>query len=161
MAAGNTIEAVEDAILARLEHLKADASIGLRTLDTYQGELETEQDVSKLSRAFPAIWVVYGGSNVKDMGPRVVEEMTWILFLATRSLRDEAEARRGGATGCGSYALCEAARNRLANHDLGLTGLQPLQFTRQENVWFGKGISIYGQQWRATNYHLLEGTLGG
>ncbi|MFH1887009.1 MAG: phage protein Gp37 [Pseudomonadota bacterium] len=153
---GYTIQQIEDALVTRLKALKRNDSIRLRTLGTYQGELETQEEVEGLTRLFPAIWAMYAGSSFARHGSRRIERMRFCLFACARSFRDEAGARRGGATGPGAYAILAAARDLLCGSRLGLS-IEPLSPTRQETAWFGKGISVYVQEWETANFHLFEG----
>lgn len=152
---GYSIEQVEDAILAALESLKEDSSIKLRTLKTYQGELETEQGLTAAARLFPAVFVVYAGSEFANASARRVEAMTFGLFIAAGSLRSEDRARRGGDVGPGSYALLHACRDLLYGSRLTLE-IDPLDLVNQKSVWFAKGLSVYGQEWKTKVYHLFD-----
>lgn len=90
--AGYTIEDIEDAIITAVDALKT--SLGVRTIKSYQGELE-EGDIKRLVALFPAIYVVYGGSAYAEYGSRKIEKMTYHLFVCDKNLRKEEEARRG------------------------------------------------------------------
>lgn len=150
-----TIEQIEDAIINALDPLKA--GLGVRVIKSYQGELESEDEVEKLVRLFPAIYVVYGGSTYEEHGPRKVERMRYVLFFCDRSLRHEEEARRGGTQNPGTYAMMDAARDELYGKMLSLD-IFPLHLTRQDAVWFGKGMSIYGAEYEMAQALLYTST---
>ena len=141
-----TIEQIEDAIITALNPLKA--SLGVRTVKSYQGELEKE-DVKRLVTLFPAVYVVYGGSEYMDHGARRVERMAYHLFACDRSLRAEDEARRGGSYNPGTYAMLDAARDALYGQRLSLE-IYPFRLVRQAAVWFGDGISIYAAEYETS-----------
>lgn len=149
-----TIEQIEDALITELNALKT--SLGVRTVKTYQGELE-EADIKRLVALFPAIYVVYGGSEYNPHGDRKVEWMTYHLFVCDKNLRAEEEARRGGTQNPGTYALLNAARDLLYGDRLSLD-IYPLRLVRESAVWFGNGISVYGAEYRTAQALLYPGT---
>ena len=147
-----TIEQVEDAIISALEPLKA--SLGVRTIKTYGGELETEDEVKAIT-LFPAVYVVYGGSEYEEHGSRKVERMTFHILACDRSLRSEAEARRGGTGNPGVYAMLEAVRNVLYGETLGLgSETFPFRLIRQAAIWFSATTCIYGAEYETAQQHL-------
>lgn len=140
-----SIKEVEDAIISALQPLKG--SLGVRTIKSYGGELETE-DQARAIKLFPAIYVVYGGSEYDEHGPRKVERMSFNLLACDRSLRSEAEARRGGAVNPGVYAMLDAMRDRLYGSALGLgSTVLPFRLLRQSAVWFSSHVCIYGAEY--------------
>jgi len=145
-----SIEQIEDAIISALEPLKA--NLGVRTIKSYQGELETEKDIAMI-RIYPAIFVVYGGSEYMEHGSRKIEKMRYDLFFCDISLRSETEARRGSAQNPGTYAMMQATRDILYGESLFLE-IFPFHLIRQEPVWFGKGISIYAAEYETAQTHL-------
>lgn len=138
-----TIEQIEDALIAALDSLKT--TISVRTIKSYQGELE-EEDIKRLIALFPAIYVVYGGSEYRDHGARRVEFMKFHLFVCDKNLRAEEEARRGGTSNPGTYAMLDAARELLYGKQLSLE-IYPLRMIGQTPVWFGGGISVYAAEY--------------
>ena len=141
-----TIEQIEDAIITAVDGLKA--SLGVRTIKSYQGELE-EGDIKRLIALFPAIYVVYGGSNYAAHGARKIEKMTYHLFVCDKNLRAEDEARRGGTQNPGTYAMLDGARDLLFAKQLSLE-IYPFSLIRQTPVWFGGGISVYGAEYETS-----------
>ena len=123
-----------------------------RTVKSYQGELDAA-DIKRLLNLFPAIFVVYGGSSYLARGSRKLETMRFQLFVCDKSLRAEEEARRGGTTNPGVYTLLNAARDILCGQ-LPYPEMQPLELIREEAVWFGSGISIFGAEYETTQGHL-------
>jgi len=149
-----TVEQIEDALIAALATLKG--SLGVRTIKSYQGELE-EDDIKKLIALFPAIYVVYGGSEYKEHGARKVEFMRYHFFTCDKNLRAEEEARRGGANNPGTYAMLDAIRDKLYGQQLSLE-IYPLRLVRQAAVWFGSGISVYGAEYETAQALLYPST---
>lgn len=150
-----TTEEIEDAILAALAPLKnATLSLGVRTIKSYQGELD-ESDIRKIIALTPAIWVVYGGSDYPQINsPRKNEIMRWILFVADRSFRTEPEARRGGTQNPGTYAMLHAIRDLMAGSLIALPDIDPFQIVSESPVWFDGAVSIYAAEYRTVNRHI-------
>ena len=149
-----TIEQIENAIITAIDDLKTD--LGVRTIKSYQGELE-EGDIKRLVALFPAIYVVYGGSTYAEHGARKVEKMTYHLFVCDKNLRAEDEARRGGTQNPGTYAMLDGVRDLLFGKQLTLE-IQPLSLIRQTPVWFGGGISVYGAEYETAQSLLYPST---
>ncbi|MDA3832601.1 MAG: DUF1834 family protein [Spirochaetales bacterium] len=149
-----TIEQIEDAIITAVDGLKA--SQGVRTIKSYQGELE-ESDIKRLIALFPAIYVVYGGSTYAEHGARKIEKMTYHLFVCDKNLRAEDEARRGGTQNVGTYAMLDGVRDLLYGKQLSLE-INPLALIRQTPVWFGGGISVYAAEYETSQSLLYPAT---
>lgn len=145
-----TIQQIEDKLIEMLAGL--DSPLGVRTIKSYQGELEAD-DIKKLIALFPAIFVVYGGSAYKQHGSRKVEVMSFHFFFCDKSLRAEEEARRGGANNPGAYSMMDKSRDLLCGK-VPLENMHPLEAIRQAAVWFGGGISVYGAQYETAQNHL-------
>ena len=147
-----TIEQIEDGFVAALAPLKigytpvgeADPAVWrtVRTIKTYQGELDDEDSISRAIRLMPAILVVYRHSVYASHGARKMEKMTFTVFFCDKNLRQESEVRRGGTDNPGVYAMMDGSRDRLYGKQLGLE-ISPLEAIRQGALWFGGGISIY------------------
>jgi len=150
-----TIQQIEDAIVNELQPLKA--SLGVRVIKSYQGELESEEDINRLVRLFPAIYVVYGGSQYTEHGARKIEKMSYVLFVCDKSLRAEEEARRGGAKNPGTYAMLNAIRDKLFGSMLSLE-IFPIDLLREVPVWFSRGISIYSAEYETAQALLYPST---
>lgn len=148
-----TIEQIEDAIIDAVEAIDA---VTIRTVKTYQGELE-EKDIRRLTAQFPAVYVVYGGSDYAAHGDRKIERMVYHLIVCDKSLRIEEEARRGGAGNPGTYAMLHAVRDALCGSQAGLSNLTPMALISETPVWFGDGLSIYAAEYGAAQAHLYTG----
>jgi phage gp36-like protein/phage gp37-like protein len=117
-----TIEQIEDAVITKLAPLKTgytakegDPAVygTVREIRTYQGELDDEESLARAARLFPTILVMYGGSDYEEHGPRKIEKAVFCLFVCDKSLRSEAEGRRGGTQNPGAYALLNGIRDLL------------------------------------------------
>jgi Mu-like prophage protein gp37 len=145
-----TIEQLEDALVLALDGLKA--SLGVRTIKTYQGEL-AEADLRKIVYLFPAIFVVWGGSQYSAHGSRKVETGAYNLFVCDRNLRDEAEVRRGGSGNTGVYAILHAIRDLLFGEMLGLE-IYPIVLIRETPIWFDRSMAVWNAEYQVTQGHL-------
>ena len=136
-----TIEQIEDAFITALDPLKA--SLGVRDIKTYQGELDNEDEIAKALKIMPAVLLVYGGSLFADHGNRKLETMKFLLFVCDKNLRRESEARRGGAINPGTYSMLNGVRDLLCNQQAGLINITPVNLVREDPVWFGRGVTVY------------------
>ena len=158
-----TIEQFEDAVIAKLAPLKIgytpvseeDPVIWqtVRTIKSYQGELDDEESIIRATRLFPAVICMYVGSDYEEHGARKIEKPAFVLFVCDKSLRSEEEARRGGAGNPGTYAMLNGIRDLLYASRLSLD-VSPLELLRERPVWFSKGVSIYSAEY-ATSQALL------
>lgn len=161
-----TIEQFEDGIITRLAPLKvgyapvaeSDPAIyrTVRTIKSYQGELDDEDSIARAIRLFPAILAMYVGSDYEEHGARKIEKPTFTLFVCDKSLRSEEEARRGGSENPGTYAMLNGIRNRLYDSRLALD-ISPLSLLRERPVWFSKGVSIYSAEYETAQALLYTG----
>ncbi len=149
-----TIKQIEDAAVALLAPLHT--SLGVRTIKTYQGDLEVaaiEEFVKRVTAQAPAIYVTYGGSGYKSHGARKVETQQVLLIVVDKSLRDEADARRGGANNPGTYAMLAGARDALTGQQW-LADLWPAEIIHEAPIWSGDGIAIYGAMYETSQGHI-------
>lgn len=142
-----SITDIEDRLIALLKD-----GTTARTVKSYQGEMDS-RDIKRLLNLFPAIFVVYGGSRYTARGARKLETMSFELFVCDKSLRAEEEARRGGIGNPGVYALLAAIRDCLCGV-LPYPEMEPMELIREEAVWFGGGISIFGAEYQTIQGHL-------
>lgn len=146
-----SITQIEDATVEALEGLKND--YGVRTIMTYQEEL-TEDNLKRLAATnqLPAVFVVYAGSRYADHGSRKVETISLALFFACQSLFGDEEARRGGQTGPGVYAIMAAVRDCMTGRLL-LPEMHPVEIVAEEAIWLGNGVSLYGANYETAQGH--------
>lgn len=161
-----TIEQIENAVIGKLAPLKigyspvheTDPAIyrTVRTIKSYQGELDDEDSISRATHLFPAILAMYGGSDYEEHGARKIDKPVFILFICDKSLRSEEEARRGGSNNPGTYAMLNGVRDLLYESRLSLD-IFPLALTRERPVFFTKGISIYSAEYELSQTLLYAG----
>lgn len=161
-----TIEQFEDAIITKLAPLKVGYTpIGendpviwrtVRTIKSYQGELDDEESIARATRLFPAILIMYFGSEYEEHGARKIEKPMFVLFVCDKSLRSEEEARRGGTENPGTYAVLNGMRDLLYDSKLS-KDIFPVSLLRERPVWFGKGVSIYSAEYETAQALLYVG----
>ena len=160
-----TIEEIEDGIITKLAPLKAlyEQHVGdpavyatVRTIKSYQGELNDEESIARATRLFPAILVMYFGSEYEEHGKRKIEKLTFVLFICDKSLRSEEEARRGGTENPGTYAVLNGIRDLLYDSRLS-KDIFPVSLLREGPVWFDKGVSIYSAEYETAQALLYVG----
>ena len=154
--AGYSIKDVEDAILRVLKPLWIDPDTPvdpppvppriLKTLKTYQGELEKKEDtehlIEQIKGVTPAIFTIYAGSKFQNNNQQVNETMFWGLFTVEESLRGPEWARRGSKSNVGVYEVIRRMNELLVNNSLGLN-LLPLEIQSQDGIYFDNSIAIY------------------
>lgn len=143
-----TIEQVEDQILLALAPLKVGQPGGyVSNIDTYQGQLDqgtVEEIIAQLGTNFPALLVVYLGSQLSEDPPYLFDDVqTWGIFICAQNLRGEKEARRG------AYTLIQDVKTKLAGNSLGL-GIKPLSLRAVDSVLVAPPLSIYGMTLETT-----------
>lgn len=120
------ITAVERAIITRLQ-----AGLGrmVRQVDSYSGELD--DDLASVIRAFPAVWVTFGG--ISDTRPTSTSRSQqkasaqFVVMVGERHLVQQAGRQGGSLPGqVGSNQLVQAVRRLLSGQDLALA-ISPLQ----------------------------------
>ena len=140
------VQTIEDAFVTALTPLK-DAGT-LRTLETYGGQLN-EADIEKITLRFPAIYVVWGGSDIEQANrtDNLVARVS--VLICEKSLRGQAEARRGATESPGVYALMEQAR-ALLHRQFVLDGWTPARLVREAPLLFDRdgGLAVYEAQYQ-------------
>ena len=112
------ITKIECAVIERLRKGLGKLAV---TVKSYGGEVD---DLAMQIKTLPAVWVTYGGSRIETMsaGKRYHDTATFVVMVATRSLRSELAGRQGGVERreIGSNDLIRAVRRLLDGQRLGL-----------------------------------------
>ncbi|MEQ1967364.1 DUF1834 family protein [Xenorhabdus nematophila] len=95
-----------------------------RTVTSYGGEID--EDLGRIVRVLPAVWVTFGGISKTE--PVSVSKRQYkstgqfVVIVGDYSTRSEAASRRGGVNvnEVGCYRLIYAVRRLLTGQDLGL-----------------------------------------
>jgi phage gp37-like protein len=139
---------IENAIIETIRN--ASGMAYLKTVASYGGQFD--DDIGKVIRAYPAVWVVYaGGGKPVKVGPdKWRTPANFAVMVAARNVRNEAATRKGDANEVGTYQILKDVRNLIINQDLGLeiTRLEPGAVrTLYNTVVNGKALSVFSQEW--------------
>lgn len=145
------INEIENAIIETIR--QASGMAYLKTVASYGGQFD--DDLGKVVRAYPAVWVVYaGGGKPTKVGPdKWRTPANFAVMVAARNVRNEASTRKGDANEVGTYQILEDVKNLLLNKDLGLaiTRFEPgAKRTLFNTVVNSKALSVFSQEWSTT-----------
>ncbi len=137
-----TFETIEEAIINRL---RADMPYA-RVVESYAGQLEN--DVSVMMAGFPAVYVVYNGSDY-DWVDAVThnEAVEFSVIVAAKNLKGNKEARKNDY---GCYQMINDVIQSLTNQTFGLE-IEKLRPVKVSLVGASKSVSIYGIDYQ-TNF---------
>lgn len=143
------IGAIEQALVDRVEAANGVGGLGyrLRTVASYGNELD--DDVDRVIKAFPAVWVTYLGEHAPlDIGGGAWRAAARFAVLVAASNRRNERATRHGASGePGAYQIVEDLRTLLCGEDLGLDAaevVQPAGVEPRANGKFGAAhMAVY------------------
>ncbi|EAU55835.1 DUF1834 family protein [Mariprofundus ferrooxydans] len=151
------IDAIEDAIINRIEAARPGLGYQLKAVASYGGELD--EDLGQVVRGFPAIWVTFAGSGKSrkknSAGSKWITPATFAVMHAARNVRGERATRYGVSVGgaileVGVYQMLADTRTMLLGNDLGLpiTKLQPGATRTLYNTRLGgQGIAVFVREW--------------
>lgn len=127
-------EQIEDSIIAAL---KTEIPY-LRTVETYAGQLEDE--LEKLPLRFPAVFVVYSGSELNWIdGPNHEEKVGFSVLVAFKDLRSSESVRKAEY---GAYQMIKDVLSALTNRTFNLN-MEKLRPVRVSLIHMGKTIALY------------------
>ncbi len=146
---------IEDAFLAALGLLLGTKDEGgewilppvVRALETYGGQLD-EEEIEKAALGFPAVYVIWSGSDLREVNRVDAVAVRVSVIFCDRNLRGETAARRGAPEAPGVYAVMDQARALLHRQRVlaspgwttaSLDREGPLAYTREG------GLAIYEQ----------------
>jgi phage gp37-like protein len=144
----NMVSQIEVAIISTLK--SAPGLSYLKTVDSYGGQFD--DDIGEVIRAYPAVWVVFGGSGTpKPYGTEKWKvPATFVTIVAARNVRDEESSRRGSSGEPGTYQMLDDVRAMLIREDFGLAieRLQPGPVKTLYNTRLrGQALSVFSQEW--------------
>lgn len=154
------ISEIEDAIIARIQ-AAASATPGLgytlKEVASYGGELD--DDLAKVVRSFPAVWVTFAGSGkpkpVATARNKWLTPATFAVMVAARNVRGERATRHGVTVAgvlkeVGAYQILKDVGLLLINNDLGLaiSHLKPGATRTLYNTRLnGQGLAVFAREW--------------
>lgn len=154
------IPEIEDAIIERIKSA-ADASPGLgyrlKEVASYGGELD--DDLAKVVRSFPAVWVTFAGCGkpkpVSTEKKKWLTPATFVTMVGARNVRGERATRHGLKVGgeikeVGAYQMLQDISLLLINQDLGLAidHLKPGAIRTLYNTKLnGQALAVFAREW--------------
>ncbi|MDB5432425.1 MAG: Mu-like prophage FluMu protein gp37 [Caulobacter sp.] len=133
---------IENAMLARLQAASDSDALGYRFKKLASLPIDFDERLAEYVKDFPAAWSVFSGATLVESyssGAAKVEGSFAIVVAAT-NLRNEAQARHGGAAGeIGSYQLVSDAAGLLLGQELGLD-IEAVAFRAITTLYSGKMI---------------------
>ena len=130
-------EQLENAVIAALEPLK---DAGLKTLETYSGQLDVD-DIEAVTFQFPCVYVVVPDLSLIDVNRYDKYRMELTLIIGDRNVRGNAAAARGDASSPGVYALLETIRGKLHRQKI-MDGWTPLALKSESSLVYAPKASI-------------------
>ncbi len=139
------ITEIEDAILAALAPLTT--THGVRAVEAYNGELDLDKFQGAVQQ-WPAVLVHYAGSSVEDRGQRRAEFLEFVIFACDQHAAEQSQARRGGLTNPGSYALLAGVADRLEGRRvIPEDDVFPCVLHSQQSEIQGQCLSVYSARY--------------
>lgn len=135
---------IEDAVIKALEPLKLE---GVRTIDAYGGQLDTEAELAILAASmdlFPCIYCMAGALESESINLADEIGATVVLVIGDRNQRGADFAARGDPASPGVYGLLEMAR-RIMHRKAVIPGWKPLSRSREYPVIYkpSEGLCVY------------------
>jgi phage gp37-like protein len=143
--------AIENGVLERLRAAGTPEVLGygFRTLESYPEDFDSYLAEKVRGRAFPGVWVVFGGwGRPEDVGQEVRVPATFMVVVAAENLRNETAQRHGaGPDEVGSYQLVTDVAALLHGQTLGLPidrlELGPCRSIRPTQAIAERKVSMY------------------
>jgi len=130
-------EQLEDAVIAALKPL---AEVGLKTLETYSGQLDVD-DIETVTFQFPCIYAIVPGLSLINVNRYDKYHMELTLIIGDRNVRGSAAAARGDASSPGVYSLLKAVRSMLHKKKI-LSDWTPLTLKSEDSLVYAPKANI-------------------
>lgn len=138
---------IEDAIIKTLMPLHMDNGGVFRKIAGYQGELD-EENLTQFIITFPVILIAFGRSTYREFAwPFLKEEMTFAFVIGDRSMRENADARKGSSERTGTYSLMKSVRQKLHASKLGLN-INKCAISGEVALANTRTLSLYSQEYK-------------
>ena len=130
-------EQLEDAVIAALKPL---TEVGLKTLETYSGQLDVD-DIETATFQFPCVYAVVPGLSIIDANRYDKYRMELTLIIGDRNIRGSAAAARGDVSSPGVYFLLKAVRDKLHKQRI-ISGWTPLRLKSEDSLVYAPKANI-------------------
>lgn len=138
---GYTTEQIEDEILSAIQD--SDMGSYCKTIESYAGQLE--DDITKMIILFPAVFVMFSGSEAKMLtGLEYEKTVDFTIFVAAKNLRGNVAARKNDY---GAYQMLDDMETLLVGNQLGMQ-IEPIAIVSEEAILNTKQLSVYAAGYR-------------
>jgi phage gp37-like protein len=139
-------EELEQIILDTLEPLKAQ---GIKTLDLYAGQAEAEdiEELARMIRLFPCVYVIATGLVLVHKDRYDEEDIGVMLIIGDKNLRGTEAARLGDSTSMGVYDILEKTEGLLHRQKIHSSGTMLLRSAAPMYLAPKKGLCFYAARY--------------
>lgn len=140
------LEELEQLVLTALEPL---TDAGVRTLELYAGQAEAEdiEDMAKLTKLFPCVYVVATGLSLRNKDRYDEEDIGVMLIIGSKDLRGTGQAKKGSLTGIGAYDILEQSEGLLHRKKIHPSGTMRLKTAAPLYLAPKKGLCFYSAKY--------------
>lgn len=141
------LEELEQVVLTALAPL---TSQGVKTLELYAGQAEAEdiEELAKMTRLFPCVYVVATGISLRNKDRYDEEDIGVMLIIGDKNLRGTEYAKRGGATSIGVYEILELSEVLLHRKKIHSSGSMRLRSAAPMYLAPKKGLCFYSAKYQ-------------
>lgn len=140
------LEDLEQVVLTALSPL---TSQGVKTLELYAGQAEAGdiEELAKLTRLFPCVYVIATGLALVTKDRYDEEEIGVLLIIGDRNVRGTEAAKRGDSTTVGVYEILELSEQLLHRKKIHPAGVMLLRSAAPLYLAPKKGLCFYEAQY--------------
>jgi len=135
-------EELEQAVLKALAPL---TDVGVKTLELYSGQAEADdiEELARMTRLFPCVYVMATGLNLTTKNRYDEEEIGVMLIIGSRNLRGTDEVRQGDTSSVGVYEILELSEGLLHKRPVHPAGTLRLQKAAPLYLAPKRGLCFY------------------
>lgn len=140
------LEEIEQVVLTTLAPLTAQ---GVKTLELYAGQAEAEdiEELAKLTKLFPCVYVVATGLSLRNKDRYDEEDIGLMLIIGDKHLRGTELAKRGSSTNIGVYEILELSEALLHRKKIHSAGTMRLKTAAPMYLAPKKGLCFYSARY--------------
>ena len=140
------LEELEQLVLTALAPLTAQ---GVKTLELYAGQAEAEdiEELAKLTKLFPCVYVVATGLSLRNKDRYDEEDVGVLLIIGDKNLRGTALAKKGSSTNAGVYDILALSESLLHRKKIHPSGIMRLKNAAPMYLAPKKGLCFYSARY--------------